>query len=120
MDIGNKLRKKRLNKNWTQKDVAKKIGTSSKQISLYEKNLSTPSIVKLIKLAKLFNLSIDYLLLDKASDESKEIIKDRALIERFTVIENLSTREKSFILRVIDCLLLEQEIKKVSKFKKGI
>ena len=118
MTTGDKIRKLRLEKNWFQKDLAKKVDTTIKQISMYEKNTVLPSTEKLIKLAKALNVSIDYLLLDKISTESNELIKDRDLFERFKLIEQFPTNEKSFILRVIDCLILEQDFKKVTDLKR--
>lgn len=117
MKTGDKIKNLRLEKNWTQNDLAKKIDSSIKQICLYEQNSGLPSADKLIKLAKALNVSIDYLLLDKVSNESSDLIKDRSLLDRFKIMESLQVKEKEFILRVIDCLLLEQDFKKISDLK---
>ncbi len=65
-DLGNKLKNLRLNKNLTQVDVAKRIDVSKSRISSYELNVNEPSLDILIKLASLYNVSLDSLLeLDK-------------------------------------------------------
>lgn len=67
-DLGNKLKNLRLNKNLTQVDVAKRIDVSKSRISSYELNVNEPSLDILIKLASLYNVSLDSLLeLDKRS-----------------------------------------------------
>jgi transcriptional regulator with XRE-family HTH domain len=65
-DLGNKLKNLRLNKNLTQVDVAKRIGVSKSRISSYELNVNEPSLDIIVKLAALYNVSLDALLeLDK-------------------------------------------------------
>lgn len=67
-DLGNKLKNLRLNKNLTQVDVADRIGVSKSRISSYELNVNEPSLDILVKLAALYNISLDSLLeLDKRS-----------------------------------------------------
>jgi len=53
------LRKKH---GYTQVEVAKKIGITQKSVSLYERNLNTPSAKNLVKLSKLFGITVDELL----------------------------------------------------------
>ena len=60
--IGEKLKELRIANNFTQSDIEKKIDISQKTISKYERNLVDVSTEVLVKLAKLFNVSVDYLL----------------------------------------------------------
>ncbi len=47
---------------WTQEFVAKKIDIAYQSYQNYERGITLPSIKNLIKLADLFDVSIDYLL----------------------------------------------------------
>lgn len=68
IDLGNKLKDLRLNKSLTQVQVASRIGISKSRVSSYEMNTNEPSLDILIKLAALYNVSIDSLLgLEKRS-----------------------------------------------------
>lgn len=68
IDLGNKLKELRLNKSLTQVQVASRIGISKSRVSSYEMNTNEPSLDILIKLAALYNVSIDSLLgLEKRS-----------------------------------------------------
>jgi transcriptional regulator with XRE-family HTH domain len=68
IDLGNKLKELRLNKSLTQVQVASRIGISKSRVSSYEMNTNEPSLDILIKLATLYNVSIDSLLgLEKRS-----------------------------------------------------
>lgn len=53
------LRKER---NMSQRDLAKAIGTTQAAVSLWERGERTPDIDTLLKLANVFDVSTDYLL----------------------------------------------------------
>jgi transcriptional regulator with XRE-family HTH domain len=59
-----RIRELRINKSLTQKDLAAELGLDNKMISFYENGKSIPSIDILIKIARIFNVSVDYLLFD--------------------------------------------------------
>ena len=62
VDFGNVLKTLRLKENMTQAQLAKKIGLTKSVISAYENGLRLPSYDVLIHIAKIFNVSTDYLL----------------------------------------------------------
>lgn len=58
----NRIRELRIEKGLRQKDVAEKIGVSTQSFGYYENWVNKPDPETLIKLADLFEVSIDYLL----------------------------------------------------------
>ena len=83
IDFGEKLRELREKAGLTQRQLAAQIRVSTSAVSSYETQDRDPSLVNLIKIAKTFHVSTDYLLgIDKAeradlsdlSEEEKEII----------------------------------------------
>lgn len=54
-----RIRELRLENNLTQKELAEKISSTSKNIWAYENQISIPPLDVLIKLADFFNCSID-------------------------------------------------------------
>ena len=62
MHFGERLRILRKDKNISQTELGKELGLHYLQICRYEKGLSHPSAKILKKLAKIFDISIDYLL----------------------------------------------------------
>lgn len=61
--LANRLRKLREEKGLTQKELAQALGLNSKStITNYEQNDRDPDYETLIKIAKYFEVSIDYLL----------------------------------------------------------
>lgn len=63
MPFGEKLKKLRIEKNMTQKELGKIIGVSDRVIGYYESNDRFPKDEKVLKsIGEYFNISIDYLL----------------------------------------------------------
>ena len=62
VDFGNALKTLRLGKNMTQAQLAQKLGLTKSVISAYETGLRLPSYDILIHIAKIYNVSTDYLL----------------------------------------------------------
>lgn len=85
----------RLNRGWTQDDLAEKLGVSRVSISKYEKN-SIPDWEILIKIADLFNVTTDYLLgrreaqkhvFPDQEEESKYLDEIKALLKQGNLSE---------------------------------
>lgn len=60
--LGDRLKSLRMNKSLTQTQVAELLNVSSASISAYETNLKNPSYAILVKLARIYHTSTDYLL----------------------------------------------------------
>ncbi len=75
MTFGEKLKKLRLSKEMTQKDLADKLNVTFQTISKWENNTNEPDFTTLKEIAKIFSVSIEYLFNDE-DEEIKEIIKE--------------------------------------------
>lgn len=62
VDFGNTLKALRLRESMTQAQLAQKLGVTKSVISAYETGLRLPSYDVLIHIAKIYNVSTDYLL----------------------------------------------------------
>lgn len=62
MNMGEKLKSLRTEKKLTQKQVADRIGLAISAVSSYESGTRYPSYDVLVKLARIFHVSTDYLL----------------------------------------------------------
>ena len=89
-NFGKKLRNLRKANHLTQKQLAERIGVRNSIISFYEVEERTPSIEIIIKLAKTFHVTTDYLLgIDK--NESADLT-------------GLNEEDKTVILSMIELL----------------
>lgn len=59
---GERLSELRKDKGMTQKELAEALSVSLNSVSLYERNLSTPDDDAKVRIARLFNVSLDYLM----------------------------------------------------------
>lgn len=62
VEFGKRLRELRAERNMTQKQVAERIGGTASIVSAYENGIRQPSYEALIRLARLYGVSTDYLL----------------------------------------------------------
>ena len=88
--FGNRIAELRLARNWTQVQLAQKLNVSKQTVSNWENNNILPSIDLLIKLARLFSVSTDYLL----------ALDNRRYIE----VSGLTDLQRAHIQQVIDDL----------------
>lgn len=97
MDIASKITKLRKELNMSQAELADKVAASRTIIGNYERGLNVPSLEMVVKLAKAFNVTTDYLINDgQYSHYDKEIIK------RIEAIEALDDDTKSKLYFLID------------------
>lgn len=111
MDKGNKnfvnrlltLRKQR---GWSQPELAKRVGTSGPIIGRYERGEITPSIAVARKLAKVLEVTLDYLIAD---EEMPNTLQDKIMLKRWQVLDTLQSEDRERILFVIDSLLRDAQ-----------
>jgi transcriptional regulator with XRE-family HTH domain len=97
LNISTKITQLRKQASLSQTDLAKSIGVSRTIVGNYERAENTPSVETLLKIAKIFNVSIDYLVGESAlSSYDKEVLK------RINDIELLDEETKSKLFFLID------------------
>jgi len=82
--IGERLGELRKDRGLKQKELADKLGISIHTVSSYERNLSTPDDEMKIRIAKFFNVSVDYLL-----GTSQNQFSNDKTISRLIILDNL-------------------------------
>lgn len=74
MSFGANLKKIRIEKNYTQEQFAEKLGVSRQAVSLWESDNGYPEVEKLLDIAEILNVSLDWLFFDK--EEIKTVSSD--------------------------------------------
>lgn len=82
MEVGKKISFLRKNKGMTQKELAEILCVTDKAISRWESGIGNPDLNSLPKIAKIFNVSVDYLLsntnelpIDESPKENQNVIQ---------------------------------------------
>lgn len=97
LNIGKRITQLRKYQHLSQQELADKVGASRTIIGNYERDTNTPSIEVLLKLAKVFNVSVDFLIGEgKLSQYDKEVLK------RIEDIEGLDIETKQHLFFLID------------------
>lgn len=91
MDIGSKLKNARNDANFTQEEIAEKLGVSRQTISNWENCKSYPDIISVIKLSDIYSISLDALLKEdenmiKHLDESTNVVKSKNRLSKVLLI----------------------------------
>ena len=100
LNIGSKIIELRKAKNWSQEDLAKEIGSSRVMIGKYERNDNAPSIEVLLKMAKSFDVTVDYII-----GEGQLSNYDKDVLKRIEDIEQLDDETRSKLFFLIDNII---------------
>lgn len=109
LDFGGKLVALRKVKKWSQEDLAKKIGSSRVMIGNYERNSNTPSIDIILKMVKVFDVSLDYLV-----GGGQQFSYDKEVLKRIEDIERLPEEDKNHLFYLIDNLIKAVKLRSIA------
>ncbi len=77
-----RIAEKRKDMNLSQAELDEKLGVSQQTISKYENGSREPDNATLLKLSKMFNVTIDYLLENPLSNTKDSLIDNQSLSEK--------------------------------------
>lgn len=107
LNIGGRIAQLRRQQNLSQDELAKRIGVSRTIIGNYERNVNTPSIDVLLRLVRVFDVSVDFLIGEGGlSSYDKEVLK------RIDDIERLDPDIKQHLFFLIDNVIQNFKTKK--------
>lgn len=110
MPLGERIRALRNEHNWSQADLATKIGADTGQISRYETAKMTPGADVIVKIAEALNVSCDHLLVDDAPRRPFRA-PDTNLGDRLNDLPELSADDWTSLNHIIDALLAQNRIR---------
>jgi len=98
--IGENIRRLRIERHWTQGELASQLNVRKSQIGNYEGGWSYPSVPVLKKLSEVFGVSIDSLVYGDESPADRIVDKD--LFDCFRQADQLDYRSKFIIRELIE------------------
>ncbi len=115
MPIGQRIRALRSERGWSQDELATKIGAAgAHQISRYENEKITPGTDTIVHLAEVFDISIDYLLVDDSPRRPLRVA-DHGLADRLsTELAQLPDNERDSVLLFVEALLAKNKLKSLA------
>jgi transcriptional regulator with XRE-family HTH domain len=113
--FGTKLRTLRKRQGWSQDEFGLKVGIHGRHVGKYENDKVLPNADTIIRIARLFQVSIDYLLRDEVSTvtESHAALHDQRLLRQFEAVEKMNADDQHVIGSLIDAYIKKQRIQGV-------
>lgn len=109
--LGNRIIELRKTKNWSQSQLADKVGVSYAQIGRYETKDAQPPAEVLKKIADALDSSVDFLINGSTADKANASLQDAEVIRYFKEVDNLPNEDKSALLRVISGFIRDVKTK---------
>ena len=106
MSFGKRLTEVRKNKNLSQEDLAKHLGTKSPVVGRYERDEMKPSIDTANKLAEFLEVSLDYLI------GNMDVLLDTNTLNRVLEVQQLPDDVKDKLFYFIDMTVRDYKAKK--------
>lgn len=110
MSFGKNLKDLRVEKEMSQEDLAKKIKVHPNHISRYERDLASPSIEVVQRIADALDVSIDLLVYGKQNNPDTGI-SDKELASLFKKVQVLSNKQKETVKDLISAFVLKADLK---------
>ena len=116
MNLNEKIKQLRNERNWSQDKLGQKIGLDGRQICRYEKGTTKPSSETLQKLAITFGVPIDFLLTDNEEESLKNFgIKDKELLKYFQGIDQMGEDERKAVKFILESVMMPNKMKEFFK-----
>jgi len=110
--FGDNLKRFRVEKNFSQQELADAIGMHSTHLSRYERNLTAPSIDVVKKIADVLVMSIDTLIYGGQDERAKGSILDNELLTMFTKVQTLASKQQDTVKDLLSAFILKSDLQK--------
>jgi transcriptional regulator with XRE-family HTH domain len=108
-----RLRRLRREREWSQGQLAKKVGIDIQRISKYERGISSPPLEALACIARSLEVSVDYLLTGKSTKTEK--LNDARLIEKIEELETLPREYQETLISVLDSFIKRHKFEEIAQ-----
>lgn len=107
MEYSNKLKELRTANHYIQKEIAAKVGVATNTYQSWERGVTQPDILNLIKLSNIYNCSVDYII-GKESEDGFIMITNNLSEDENTlinIIRQLNLKDKSILFEIASIML---------------
>jgi y4mF family transcriptional regulator len=110
--VGERIKKRRSELDWTQEQLAQKAGISKSFLSDLENGKRSVSANNLLDIARALGVSLDFLMTGKASQDQKSEVPIPASLARFAAEEGLTFRQTLMLLEMQTQIVAHRSAKK--------
>lgn len=111
-DFPTRLKELRKSRGWSQGQLAKKIGADLQRISKYERGVQWPTMELMLRIATVFEVSVDYLIRD---DQGLSVskIKNTAFLKHIEEVDHLPEDDQKTILSFLDAFIKRRKFEEL-------
>jgi len=120
MPLGRKIAKLRKERDWSQDELAQKVGVHGRHVTRWERDKIKPSAKTLARLAEVFEITVDELTRENSTFALENIIPDSELLEQFQAVAQFDDEEKNAVKVLLQALIKNQQMKKLMEFKGAV
>ena len=111
--LADRLQYLRKSKNYSQSELAGKVGISYTQMSRYENKDVQPPADTLKKLADALDTTVDFLISGDTDEKVKASLKDAELLQQFKAVELFSDDDKTVVKKLIDAFITKKHLQQL-------
>jgi len=111
-DFPKKLKELRTKKGWSQGQLGKRIGADLQRISKYERGVMWPTMELMVRLAKVFDVSVDYLIREEKNVAISKI-KNQELLHKIEEINGLPEEDQYTIISFLDAFIKRRKFEEL-------
>jgi transcriptional regulator with XRE-family HTH domain len=105
-----RLRELRTEAGWSQTELADKIYSDGRQVSRYEGGKVAPSLEAVVRIAEVFNVAVDYLVVPHAARRPLHSPAN-ALGDQLADFATLEPDDQAALLKVLDALVTKTKLR---------
>lgn len=111
-DFPLKLKELRKSRGWSQGQLAQKIGADLQRVSKYERGVIWPTMELTVKIAKAFDVSVDFLIRDDKNAAVAQI-KNQKLLQQLEAINNLPDEDLETVISFLDAFIKRRKFEEL-------
>jgi len=111
LPLAKRIKELRVQAGWKQVDLAEKTGIDRNMISYYENGKYLPSADALLKIAEIFDVSIDYLLIEDMQKKPLRQSFDPEMLKYINDINRLDDKDRDMVKHMINSLIIKNKVK---------
>jgi transcriptional regulator with XRE-family HTH domain len=110
--LGQRIRKLRRDKGWTQRQLEEKAGIENRNLTRYESDKVRPRLGSLKMLAQALEVSVDEL---TAEDDERpdQQFQDKELLNHFLAVEKMDARDRDAIKCLLQAMIVKNRLKEL-------
>lgn len=112
MSFGDKLRELRKQRKWSQDELGKMVGIHGRHVGKYENGQVMPNAETLIKIAEVFEVSVDYLLFTSPKHSAVNL-EDKELLKYFDELSKMEETDKNVVKSLIEAYVKKRKVEAI-------